>query len=170
MPTIQKKICLLGAFGVGKTSLVRRYVEGAYDDRYLSTLGVKISQRTLLRPYGRLEFYIWDLAGQDEFMKTETHYLTGLAGAFIVCDLTRPDTLRVLEQYIGRVQATNPHAFIVLVGNKADLSDQQQITYNDLVAAGRLAGALPCLLTSAKTGENVEAMFAMLAEQLEYSA
>src|SRR5512147_1281675 len=99
MTVIQKKVCLLGDFAVGKTSLVRRYVEGRFDDKYLSTIGVKISRKTLARSTGTLNLLIWDLAGSDEFNTIAPSYLRGAAGALIVCDLTRPETLKVFAQY-----------------------------------------------------------------------
>lgn len=167
MRTVQKKICLLGAFAVGKTSLVRRYVEGIYNDQYLSTIGVKISHRTLTRPAGNIELFIWDLAGSHEFIRSENSYLLGSAGALIVCDLTRRDTLLVLERYIGQVHAVNANARLVIVGNKADLADARKINQAELNAICQSVGAPPAVLTSAKTGENVEQAFTLLAEQLE---
>ncbi|HNO94753.1 MAG TPA: hypothetical protein PKJ84_11315, partial [Anaerolineales bacterium] len=74
MTTIQKKICLLGDFGVGKTSLVQRFVEGRFDDKYLSTMGVKISRKTLKRSYGKLNLLIWDVAGSNGFESSGTSY------------------------------------------------------------------------------------------------
>ncbi len=98
MNEIQKKVCLLGDFAVGKTSLVRRFVEGRFDDKYLSTIGVKISRKTLARPYGALHLIVWDLAGGEEF-GAESSYLRGAAGALIVGDLTRRETLESFERY-----------------------------------------------------------------------
>ena len=77
MTTIQKKICLLGDFGVGKTSLVQRFVEGRFDDKYLSTVGVKISRKTLKRSYGEMNMLVWDLAGSNGFESSSSTLYAG---------------------------------------------------------------------------------------------
>jgi small GTP-binding protein len=166
MTVIQKKICLLGDFAVGKTSLVRRYVEGRFDDKYLSTIGVKIVRRALMRPYGTLHLVIWDLAGSDEFSTTAPRYLQGAAGALIVCDLTRPPTLASFEFYAGLLQAQAPSAPQIFLGNKADLAAERLISDADLQAACAPYGGR-YLLTSARTGEHVEQAFSLLADALE---
>jgi len=165
MTTIQRKICLLGDFAVGKTSLVRRYVEGRYDDRYLSTIGVKISRRVLARSYGDLNLLVWDLAGSKEF-SSQAAYLRGAAGALIVCDLTRFETLASLERYAGQVRGVNGNVPLVFVANKSDLPAERAIADPDLQNACAALGG-PLLLTSAKTGENVEAAFVQLADFLD---
>jgi small GTP-binding protein len=165
MTTIQRKICLLGDFAVGKTSLVRRYVEGRYDDRYLSTIGVKISRRVLARGYGDLNLLVWDLAGSQEF-SSQAAYLRGAAGALIVCDLTRFETLASLERYAGQVRGVNGNVPLVFVANKSDLPAERAIADPDLQNACAALGG-PLLLTSARTGENVEAAFVQLADFLD---
>lgn len=168
MQTIQKKICLLGEFAVGKTSLVRRFVEGRFDDKYLSTIGVKIARRSLTRPYGTLNLLVWDLAGGDEF-SAQSSYLRGVAGAIVVCDLTRRETLAAFERYANQVRATTPGAPLVFVGNKADLTAERMISEADLRAATQPYHS-SYFLSSAKTGENVEAVFLTLAERIEATA
>lgn len=165
MTIIQKKICLLGEFAVGKTSLVRQFVEGRFDDKYLSTIGVKVSRKSLTRAYGTLNLLLWDLAGSEEF-KANTAYLQGAAGAIVVCDLTRGETLSGLERYAQQVRAAGGTGPLVFLGNKADLTEQRSITEEDLQKAAEALGG-PYLLTSAKTGANVEAAFLKLAELLE---
>jgi small GTP-binding protein len=166
MTIIQKKVCLLGEFAVGKTSLVRRFVEGRFDGKYLSTIGVTLSRRTLARPYGELNLLVWDLAGSDEFNAMTTSYLRGAAGALIVCDLTRRETLAAFERYTRQLRAVTPSAAIILVGNKADLITERAITDTELETASAKLGG-PLFLTSAKTGEQVETAFLQLAEKLE---
>jgi len=166
MSVTQKKVCLLGDFAVGKTSLVRRFVEGRFDDKYLSTIGVKISRKSLARRYGALNLLIWDLAGNEDFGEVSSSYLRGAAGALIVCDLTRRETLPVFERLATQLRAVAPGAAIVLIGNKVDLVDERAIADADVQAACAALGS-PCLLTSARTGENVEDAFLLLAERLE---
>lgn len=164
MKTIQKKICLLGDFAVGKTSLVRRFVEGRFDDKYLSTIGVKISRRSLARPNGTMNLLVWDLAGSEEFK--ESSYLQGTAGALIVCDVTRRSTLETLKNYAMYLHQITVGVPLVFIGNKMDLVDQHAIKESELQAVAAGFGC-PFILTSAKTGNQVEVAFQMLAEQLE---
>ena len=106
---IQKKICMLGDFGVGKTSLIKRFVEGRFDDRYLSTIGVKISRRVVKQADNEINLLIWDLVG-GEFLAetTERNYMRGASGALLVCDLTRLNTLDILPEYLTRLKTINP--------------------------------------------------------------
>ena len=165
MRVIQKKVCLLGDFAVGKTSLVRRFVEGRFDDRYLSTIGVKISRKSLIRPDHTMNLLVWDLAGGDEHNDNGTGYLRGAAGALIVCDLTRRETLVGLRQYTEQMRHTTAEAQIVLLANKVDLTAERQISPDELT---QLADELKCpfLYTSAKTGEGVAEGFEQLAALL----
>lgn len=150
---------------MGKTSLVRRFVEGLFDDRYLSTIGVKVSRKTLERPTGTLNLLVWDLAGGDDIRRPSS-YLQGAAGAFIVCDLTRRETLATAQHHAAQMRALNDQTPLVLVANKVDLRAEQGIPESDLRATSEILNC-PYLFTSAKTGEQVEAAFAYLAEQLE---
>ena len=165
MNVLQKKICLLGAFAVGKTSLVRRYVEDRFDDRYLSTIGVKISRKTLTRGNNLLNLILWDLAGSDDFKDLQANYLRGASGAVLVCDLTRRETLGEFDRYREQVHSANPRAVMVLVANKSDLVSQRTISDADLKNLSELMPA-PCVLASAKTGAGVEEIFTLIADQL----
>jgi len=166
MALIQKKICLLGGFSVGKTSLIRRFVEGNFDDKYLSTIGVKISRKPLQRTDHTLNLIIWDLAGGNDYRKQASSYLRGSAGAIIACDLTRPDTLDYLPIYVEQMRAVNPNAVFVLAANKVDLTAERAISDEELkTAVSQINNSY--LLTSAKTGENVEAIFQLLADLIE---
>jgi len=165
---VQKKICLLGDFAVGKTSLMRRYVEGRFDDKYLSTIGVKISRKTLFRDYGQLNLLIWDMTGGDDIgTQARASYLRGASGAMVVCDLTRRETLTVFERYAHQMRALNPHLPLVLVGNKADLIAERTISDADMQSVCNSLGSERYFLTSAKTGAEVETVFTYLAELIE---
>ena len=162
---IQKKICLLGDFAVGKTSLIRRFVEDRFDDRYLSTIGVKLSRKPMEMSEFTLKLLIWDLAGGDDFRKSGASYLRGAVAALIVCDLTRPDTLAGYEFYTSQMHQINPDATLLFAGNKADLTEERAITDEKLqTACQKLGGTY--LDTSAKTGYQVEAAFQRLVQQI----
>lgn len=169
MDTIQKKICLIGDFAVGKTSLVRRFVENRFDDKYLSSIGVKISRKTVLFDSYRLNLLIWDLAGSDTIPVIESGYMRGAAGAILVCDLTRPETLNTFQRLAEQFRTQNPKAILVGVGNKADLPDRHRFDQNELKSVGQQIGCLATFVTSAKTGQQVEETFQTLANGLTMS-
>ena len=169
MIALSKKICLLGDYAVGKTSLVRRFVYNLFDDKYLSTIGVKVSRKIIVLP-GKddlieLTLMVWDLAGSEEYDTMRASYLRGAAGAIIVCDLTRPATLDSVPLYAAELHRVNPNARLVIAANKADLHDQHQITAEQ-IAAQTAALHVAHYLTSAKTGANVEAVFRHLGQHL----
>jgi small GTP-binding protein len=171
MPVIQKKICLLGDFAVGKTSLVRRFVEGRFDDRYLGTIGVKISRKTIARPYGELNLLVWDMTGGEELgTQSRASYLRGAAGAIIVCDLTRHETLEIFRRYTHQMRTLNPKTSLVFVGNKVDLIAERNISDTEMQAICATLGSDTYFLSSAKTGEQVETVFLHLADQIEAQA
>ena len=172
--TISKKVCLLGDFAVGKTSLVRRFVYNLFDDRYLSTIGVKVSRRTVDVPRRdeilELNMMIWDLAGGDEFTQARKSYLRGAAGAILVCDVTRPETLASLRSYANDLLHMNPEARFAVAANKCDLIDpaspgQQCLTPGQVEECAGAFGA-PWALTSARTGDEVETLFRYLGSVL----
>ena len=165
MKVLQKKICMLGSFSVGKTSLVRRFVYAKFEDKYLSTVGVNISRKSITRSADTVNLILWDLAGGDDYSPPKSNYLAGLAGALIVCDLTRPQTLPAYELYADQVRAHKADVPLVFIANKVDLVDERAISDEDLEALCRKLGG-PYLLTSAKTGEQVEAAFQLLADKL----
>jgi len=164
---IQKKICLLGDFAVGKTSLVRRFIYNMFDDRYFNTIGVNISRKEVrLSEEATIRLLIWDLSSNERFEKNRSDYLHGTSGALLVCDLSRPDTLNVLRSYyIDHLYRNNPNSTVVVIGNKMDLVPP------DCDAIGMvkdLAAELksPFQITSAKTGDAVDQAFMQIAQGL----
>lgn len=169
MRTVSKKVCLLGDFAVGKTSLVRRFVYDLFDDKYISTIGVKISRKTVAVPgedgaVVELTMMLWDLAGSEDFSQIRGSYMRGSAGAILVCDLTRPESLLSLEGNLADLRQIAPEATIILVANKSDSPQQHLLLAQVEEAAARLDAA--CFITSARTGENVEEMFRYLGRML----
>ena len=154
---ISRKICLLGASAVGKTSLVRRYVHGHFDDRYLTTVGVKIDKRTV----GETNLILWDISGEDEFSQLQMSYLRGAAGYLFVADGLRPATLaKVIELEQRAREALGARPFVLAL-NKADQQDQWRLDEAELEALRNRGWSI--LRTSALSGEGVEAAFDALA-------
>jgi small GTP-binding protein len=176
MPTaISKKVCLLGDFAAGKTSLVRRFVYDLFDDRYISTIGVKVSSKTVAvhrdNEIVELTMMLWDLAGSDEFDRVRASYLRGASGAVLVCDLTRPDTVESLQLYAQELQEISPGARIFVAANKLDLVEPPRpgsppAPSLEQVRVAATSLGISYYLTSAKTGDEVEALFRRLGRQL----
>jgi small GTP-binding protein len=171
MSTITQKICLLGDFNVGKTSLVRRFIEDKFSDRYLSTVGVKVSRKSLNvttdTQRHQLNLLIWDLEGNTKFKSITPNYLKGASGSIIVADLSRSDTLNNLTQHLQLFFQVNPQGQATVALNKADLIPPEKLA--KLVENYQLPnfpGVLGVYTTSAKTGDRIEQMFQKLATVL----
>ena len=166
MAALSKKICLLGDFAVGKTSLVRRFVYNRFEDKYLSTIGVKVSSKmvAVAGPGQPIEvtMMIWDLAGNEEFNSVRSGYLRGTSGAILVCDLTRAETLPRLLTYVEELARVKSMVPIIIAANKADLINDAQLSQDEV---NRFAASVnaPCYRTSAKIGDEVETLFRHLA-------
>jgi small GTP-binding protein len=164
-----KKVCLLGDFAVGKTSLVRRFVYDLFDDKYISTIGVKVSRKTVAVPRANdvveLTMMLWDLAGSEEFTQVRASYTRGAAGAVLVCDLSRPETLDNLRTYAKDLRQVSPNTSLIVAANKRDLIDHGQVAIPQVEGIAAELDA-PYYLSSAKTGEEVETIFRHLAQVL----
>ena len=160
----QKKVCMVGVFGTGKTSLVQQFVHSKFSEKYHTTVGVKVDRKVVAIRGDQVNLLLWDLAGHDRFQGVQASYLRGSSGIFFVVDGTRRETLTELsslqalvEQAVGAVPA-------VIAVNKADLQDQWQI---DDVALSALYGDRRLVLkTSAKSGVGVHESFLWLAGQM----
>ncbi len=161
---IQKKICLMGAYAVGKTSLGARFVHSLFSEKYHTTLGVKIDKKVVATAQGEVMLMTWDLAGEDEFIGADITYMRGAAGYILVADGTRRHSLEravALQQRI--CEKIGPVPFLLLI-NKADLEAEWEVRPAQLE---ELSGAgWRILRTSAKTGQGVEAAFLSLAASL----
>jgi small GTP-binding protein len=161
---IQKKVCVLGAFGVGKTTLIRRFVESIFSDAYLTTVGVKVDKKTVIVGNEPVTLILWDVAGQDEVNAVRMSYVRGAAGYLLVADGTRAETLAVAQSIHDRVVAEVGLVPFLLLLNKADLLDSWDILQEPLESLAHAGWII--LRTSAKTGEGVEDAFQGLAARL----
>ncbi len=162
------KICLVGEGAVGKTCLIRRFIHDQFDDRYISTLGAKVSKKEIVVDAAdgaiAIDMTIWDIMGEKGFRELlKEAYFHGAQGVLAVCDVTRKETLEDLDEWVAAVVKVTGQVPVEFLANKADLQDQQVVKEADLVKATGTHGA-PFLFTSAKTGENVERAFAELAK------
>jgi len=158
---LQKKVCMLGSFSVGKTSLVRRFVESIFSEQYHTTIGVKVDKK-VVRAEGRdVTLVLWDIHGEDAFQKVQISYLRGMSGYLLVADGTRRQTLEDALALANRVAETMGKIPAVLVLNKCDLTAQWEIEPDR--EARLAADGWKAFRSSAKTGEFVEAVFSHLA-------
>jgi small GTP-binding protein len=165
-----KKVVLLGDGGVGKTSLIARYVVNKFDDKYIATIGTRVSRKDIqvVKPnlIINLRMMIWDILGQKEYSKIRSASLSGAQGVILVGDLSRAETIKSLQEFwMKEVQAVVGQIPTVLVGNKVDLAEKGSMSVMLLESMGQKLGC-PTMLCSAKTGENVEALFSVLGEML----
>jgi small GTP-binding protein len=169
MSTISRKICLIGDFSVGKTSLIRQFVDKQFSDEYLSTVGVKMSRKmvALSQKPQELQLIIWDIEGSNKFKGIAPSYFQGAKGAVIVGDITRQETLDHLGGHIQSFLAVNPKSYIVIALNKSDLIEAEYLEkLRKLYLFSDNACVLATYLTSAKTGNNVDEIFQKLSQSL----
>jgi small GTP-binding protein len=161
---IQKKICVVGEFGVGKTSLISRYVHSLFSDKYHTTVGVKISKKQCLVDRSQVTLVIWDLAGESPLRTLKPAQVLGAAGFLLVADGTRPNTLDIAIALQRRVtEILGPVPFIFAL-NKADLAEEW--TVNAETTKRLSQRGWDVRLSSAKTGQGVEEMFFDLSRRL----
>jgi small GTP-binding protein len=161
---IQKKICMVGAFAVGKTSLVARFVESIFSEKYHTTVGVKISKKALQVGDQEWHLILWDLAGEDEFLQIRTSYLRGSAGYLLVVDGTRRATLDTAMSIQQRIVDTVGNIPFVVLFNKSDLTNEWEIANDAFEELSHKEWSW--LKASAKTGEGVDEAFLTLITKM----
>ena len=157
---MNKKVILIGHFGVGKTSLVQQFVHSRFSEKYLTTIGVKIDKKIVEFDGRQMTLLIWDVAGETEQKKVPQSYLLGAHGVIYVFDLTRPSTYENLSEQIDYVKKLLPQAPIQILGNKKDLLSSEEI--EEVLAQI----SFDLKTTSAKTGEHVELAFLNLSKAM----
>lgn len=170
MALLSKKICIIGESGVGKNSLIRRFVERKFSNEYLATLGVTISRKTVELPDAKsqnklnLQLMLWDVTGEAKFQALAAQYLRGSSGAVVVADASRQDTIERLPAHIQLFLSVNPKSVIFVALNKCDLILPTKL--ENLIprqALNQVSGLYP---TSAKTGRYVDEIFQHLAYKI----
>jgi small GTP-binding protein len=162
---IRKKICMLGSFAVGKTSLVARFVTGIFSDKYLTTIGVKIDKKLVHLGNQEVHLVLWDIHGEDEFQKLRMSYLRGSSGYLLVVDGTRRATLDKAMALQQSVEQTLGNVPFIVVFNKSDLTDEWDL--DDRAIATCAQKGWRVITTSAKTGQGVEEAFVSLTKSMQ---
>jgi len=153
------KLVLLGEAAVGKTSLVYRFIEKKFRENYKSTLGVNLLKHdTKVEGYGSVSAQIWDLGGQESFKSLRKLYLEGANGGLVIFDVTKSKTFDKLTEWIQSFREARGEQSLFLIGNKIDLEDNIKITPDQAKKFAK-KNNMELILTSAKTGDNVEKAF-----------
>jgi small GTP-binding protein len=165
-----KKVALIGDSAVGKTSLIRRFVIDVFDDKYIATIGAKVSKRdveyTLPDKTIYLTLMMWDILGQHDYKKMRVQGLTGAHGVILVTDLTRPETIKTAgEFWLPEITEVLGEPVVIFVGNKSDIAGKDSQGAEELRKLAAVSN-LPLFLSSAKTGENVETIFKKIGESM----
>ena len=157
---IKRKVCMLGTFSVGKTSLVRQFVESIFSEKYHTTIGVKIDKKTITLHGQDMMLMLWDIEGEDKFYQLKQSYLRGLSGYLLVADGTRSASLDAALDIKKSMDDTFRDVPHLLVLNKSDLKEQWAVDSSR--HQQMQAEEINVIQTSAKTGENVEDIFLRL--------
>jgi small GTP-binding protein len=156
---------MLGATGVGKTSLVRRYVESMFSEKYQATIGVKIDRKLVDHDGGQISLLLWDLQGEDDLQRVRLSYLRGAAGLIYVVDGTREETLERARSIQQSAHDTVGSVPAILLVNKSDLAGEWKISDGDQGTRG--PQGVEVFKTSARTGDNVDQAFAALVRKIQ---
>ena len=161
---IQKKVCMLGGFAVGKTSLVARFVSSIFSEKYLSTVGVKIDKKVVSVDGRDTMLMLWDIYGQDDFQTVQPAQLRGMAGYLLVVDGTRRATLETARLLHEKAKTVVGNVPFVVVVNKSDLASSWEI--DDVAFFKLVEQGWRIVKTSAKTGDGVEHAFESLTRAM----
>ncbi|MFX0039202.1 MAG: Rab family GTPase [Promethearchaeota archaeon] len=164
--SILLKVVTAGEGGVGKTTLLYRYIEGRFLADTLMTIGVEFFLKELKIEDKKILLQIWDFGGQDHFRPLLKNYAKGARGALLLFDLTRPSSLDRIEQWVNICRQENPDIPIIFLGTKLDLKDQVTIEDDFALKFKEDYNFFEYLKISSKTGENVQLAFELLAKEL----
>jgi small GTP-binding protein len=167
---LKRKIVLIGDWGVGKTSLIKKFVFDQFEDKYISTLGTKVTKKRIKFKVSQnkiidMNLMIWDVMGQEEFKSVQKMSYKNANGALLVCDITRKETLERIKNWRNDIFDIAGKIPLIILANKSDLKDQAEFSAGDLAIVSNMLSS-QYFLTSAKTGENVENAFISLGKKL----
>ncbi|KAI0228593.1 Ras-related protein Rab-22A [Lamellibrachia satsuma] len=166
MAVKEVKICLLGESGVGKSSIVYRFVYGSFRPTMESTIGASFMTKTITLDKKTYKYQIWDTAGQEKYRALAPMYYRGAAAAIVVYDITRESSFASLKTWISELQKHgSPNTILAMAGNKCDLDDLREVQHREALRYAESHGAM-LVETSAKTAANIAALFMEISRKL----
>ena len=160
------KTIITGEGGVGKTTLLHRYIEGRFDANTRLTIGVEFFLKELTIDNDSIFLQIWDFGGQERFRFLLSNYAKGAKGALLLFDLTRPLTLNTLEEWVHICRSDDPNLPILLIGSKADLEEMINVNEELIESLKNNFNFFDYVRISSKTGENVNEVFEKIAREI----
>eukprot|EP01088_Endostelium_zonatum_P008245 TRINITY_DN2092_c1_g1_i1.p1 TRINITY_DN2092_c1_g1~~TRINITY_DN2092_c1_g1_i1.p1 ORF type:complete len:212 (-),score=44.20 TRINITY_DN2092_c1_g1_i1:54-689(-) len=166
METEVIKIVMVGDSGVGKSSLLLRYVENSFTDFFIGTSGVDYKTKKVVLEGQEFCLELWDTAGQERFRTITTSYYRGAKGVILVYDVSEPLSFNSARQWLSEIARYASKPVAMIVGNKSDLAGQQRVDPTEVQDFAEEYGGLPFMETSAKNGTNVEKAFDILLRKI----
>ena len=160
------KVLTAGDGGVGKTTLLHKFIEGKFLPETKMTIGVEFFLKELNVDGWDIILQLWDFGGQERFRFLLDSYVTGAKGALLMFDLTRTLTLENLEQWIDICRKDNPNMPILFLGTKADLIEKQSVDFEYIMDYKEKFNLYDYMTVSALTGQNVEKSFESITRQI----
>lgn len=160
---VRYKMVLFGTAGVGKTSLVDRFIHNKFEVNYISTLGYNVYEKQISHGNYTISLMIYDIGGQEQFRELRKKYAQGSSTALIVYDITNRESFNTIPNWRDDLKVFAGEIPFIIVGNKVDLEADRQVSKEDGTQLCDQLGALNFIETSAKTGEAVEDAFTQLA-------
>jgi small GTP-binding protein len=164
------KIVLFGDAGVGKTSLVTRYLTGLFDAQYKITVGVDFHVKKLEVEGKRIALQIWDFAGEAQFRFLLPSYIRGAAGGIFMYDITRKSSLESMPEWLTIIDSSIRKQVdkfpILMIGGKADLNDRREVSKDEAFGTSRVYGIYSFFECSSKDGQNIEKVFVDLSREM----
>ncbi|MBD3228923.1 MAG: GTP-binding protein [Candidatus Lokiarchaeota archaeon] len=160
------KIVLLGDSGVGKTSIIDRYVNDRFKEKYQPTLGVDFLIKDLRVRGNKVKLVLWDIGGELQWRNKLNLYLNGADGAIVVFDLTRPDTFKSLKFWHEKLSSIAGKIPYIFVGNKLDLKNERKIRLSQVTTFIKRKSYPLYLETSAKLGSRINKLFTRISEEM----
>jgi len=160
------KYLIIGSSGVGKSSLLLRYIDDKYSNEHIVTIGVDFKIKTLNIKNKKTKINIWDTAGQERFKGITGSYYKGASGVMVVYDITDAESFNKVNDWLIEIEKNAPNAvYKILIGNKSDLLDDRKITYDQGKDLADTYG-MKFIETSAKSSTNVENSFITMTEDI----
>lgn len=164
--SIVLKVLTGGDGGVGKTTLLHRYVEGKFSSETKMTIGVEFFLKELMIDDQKVLLQLWDFGGQERFRFLLKSYVIGARGALLMFDLTRAMSLERIPEWVNICRKENPNLPILFLGSKADLSDDMNISKDYIMSYKEDFNLYDYLEVSSKTGQNVESAFESVTREI----